>query len=75
LSTRTEPTGNETYEIDYFDVAGVRHSTFDSTKRTTFVIHGFGNDNTTEWLYEMKDELLVKVIVLIVNMSLGLKRK
>ncbi len=36
-------------------------SNFSPSRRTIFIIHGYRNDYNSEWLHELKDELLIKV--------------
>ncbi|KAK3612585.1 hypothetical protein CHS0354_042087 [Potamilus streckersoni] len=61
LFTRRNLAMNETQFISYTDISNITNSYFDATKKTKFIIHGFSNSITTEWIYEMKDELLKTV--------------
>ncbi|KAK6188474.1 hypothetical protein SNE40_004641 [Patella caerulea] len=46
--------------LQYNNKDTIKHSNFDGRKPTKIEIHGLANDLNTEWLHELKDELLKK---------------
>ena len=62
LYTSKDPDSNETFFINHVNETLLDESGYDPKLPTKFVIHGFINTIKTEWLYEMKDALLRKVL-------------
>jgi len=61
LYTREGWPGNGSVDIVYHDLESLRASNFSIHRPTKFVVHGFLNDETSPWIYAMKDELLKNV--------------
>ncbi|XP_078686854.1 pancreatic triacylglycerol lipase-like isoform X2 [Branchiostoma floridae x Branchiostoma belcheri] len=69
LYTRTNPATE--HSIMYDDTSSVLNSYFDSSKKTKFLVHGYMDDRTEEWLILAREAILAREDVNVIVVDWG----
>lgn len=73
LHTRTRPSTAEEEILDYNNVSSIKSTSFDGSRKTKIIIHGFTHNGHRQWLQNMAQAFLKKedVNVIIVDWGHG----